>query len=315
MNDENYKFQKEKIKQQKTLSEEENYLKNTKILHEKLSKKPFLFKLAKVGYQNYISTVGRFHILPDFLICGFPQCGTTSLYGGLTKHPQILGAKTKEIYFFDENFHRGENWYRYRFPSKLRKFIERKKIITGEATPSYPYHPHTLQRIAQVIPQVKLIVILRNPMDRAYALHSKAVRQGKENLSFEDAIEKEEKNSEGEMEILKNNSEEYSETYYWKAYLDKGKYYNHLSKWMEVFPREQFFVIRSEDFFEKPSKIFNDLYKFLGIPEFNYENYPYYNAGKYSPMKPETRKKLIEYYKPYNENLYKLIGKNFDWDK
>ena len=63
--------------------------------------------------------------------------------------------------------------------------IEREKIITGEATPSYPYHPHTLQRIAQVIPQVKLIVILRNPIDRAYALHSKAVRQGKENLSFE----------------------------------------------------------------------------------------------------------------------------------
>ncbi len=105
-----------------------------------------------------------------------------------------------------------------------------------------------------------------------------------------------------------------SEIYARKAYFLQGRYYNNLSKWMKIFPRKQFLIINSEEFFKDNTKKFNEIYEFLGLPQFNYK-YVHYHQQKYPPMKDETRRLLIEYYKPYNEKLYKLIGRRFDWDK
>jgi len=306
-----------KIKQEKEKAIK--HLKKTKYLQKKIATKPFLYKFAKFAYRNYISTIGSTHILPDFIICAAPRSGTTSIYEGLLEHPNIFSAKIKEIYFFDGNYHRGENWYRYYFPSKLKKLIYKKilkkKFVTGEASPIYLINPHAPHRIQKTSSKVKLILILRNPIDRAHSHYNSAVRNKKEKLSFEDAIKEEKNRVRGEMEKMINDENYYSgEIYNRKAYFLQGLYYNDLKRWMKIFPRKQFLIINSEEFFKDPTDNFNKIYEFLELPRINHK-YVHYNLGKYPPMKDETRRLLIEYYKPYNEKLYKLIGKSFDWDK
>ena len=290
------------------------HFKKSKFLHKQISNKPLLFNSAKFLYRNYINLVGKFHVLPNFLICGSPRSGTTSLYEGLIEHPNIYRAKIKEISFFDVNSHRGKNWYQYHFPSKFDKIFTNSKMITGEATPFYLIHPHAPSRIAKIIPNVKIILILRNPIDRAYSHYSSAFKNKKDDLSFEEAIQQENSRIINEKEKLINIPDYNSENFYKWSYFEQGIYYNYIIYWMKFFPKENFHIISSEEFFKNPTKNFNKLFNFLGISEFNYEKYIQYNTGNYDSMKNSTRKYLSEFYKPHNEKLYELIGKNFNWN-
>src|SRR5207248_7427804 len=135
-------------------------------------------------------------LLPDFLIIGTQRGGTTSLYRYLKAHPCIGATSNKDLHFFDRRFHKGLSWYRSHFPTKLEKAyaeqLRRLTLVTGEASPSYLFHPHAPKRVAQVLPHVKLIVLLRNPVSRAYSQYHHAVELGFETLSFAEAIEAEE---------------------------------------------------------------------------------------------------------------------------
>jgi hypothetical protein len=101
--------------------------------------------------------------MPDFLIIGTMKGGTTSLYHYLLTHPQIAAATRKEVHFFDKNFHRGIAWYRTQFPSLIQcdmaETRQGQRVITGEATPNYLFHPHAPARAALVVPKAKLIVL------------------------------------------------------------------------------------------------------------------------------------------------------------
>ena len=100
---------------------------------------------------------------PDFIIIGAQMCGTTSLYDYLAKHPNVLLSYVKEIHFFDHSYNKGLLWYRSFFPLRIIK----GKRMTGEASPYYIFHSHSAKRIAKTLPSVKLIVMLRNPVDRS----------------------------------------------------------------------------------------------------------------------------------------------------
>ncbi len=108
-------------------------------------------------------------LMPDFIIIGAMRGGTTSLYSYLTEHPSIGSAYMKEIHFFDVFFNKGLYWYRSQFPSSVQKYyaehVQKRSFITGEASPYYLFHPHAPKRIAKTLPQVKLIVLLRNPVN------------------------------------------------------------------------------------------------------------------------------------------------------
>ena len=135
-------------------------------------------------------------VLPDFIIIGSMKCGTTSLYYDICEHPCTLAAAYDEIGFFDSNFHLGINWYRSMFPRKKQiEDVKQKEgtAITGEDTPFYFWKSDVIDRIHEVIPECKLIAILRNPIDRAYSNYQIGVKYGSENLSFEEAINEEKK--------------------------------------------------------------------------------------------------------------------------
>jgi len=298
----------------------DHHLKYTKSTAKKFSNHPKMYSIGKSFYRAFFKIYpNSIHVLPDFIIFAEGKCGTTSLYEAIVAHPNVHRALQKEIYFFDAEFQRGVSWYKRHFPFVWKKYlstkIQGKKFLTGEATQRYCAHPYAHERAYELIPKVKLIALLRNPIDKAFSAYHHQQRNGREKLSFEDGLKEEESRIGGEMEKMEKDENYYSANFFRYSYLTRGIYINGLKKWMNKFPRTQFFFQESESFFKNPSYTLNQIYEFLNLPKFQAKQYPHYNTSKYSPMKPETRKLLIEYFKPYNEELYKLIGKSFDWDK
>ena len=270
--------------------------------------------LNKVVY----TTTGSTHVLPDFLIIGAARSGTTSLYEYLVKHPSVMPAVGKEVYFFDKKFDKGVNWYRTFFPTKLAKSRleskQKQKCITGEATPRYLHHPHSPKRVHDLIPDVKLIVLLRNPIDRAYSHYQMERDHGHEELSFEEAIKKENRRIDDDAKKMNSDENFYSVNFYRKSYLTRGIYVEQLKRWFEKFPLEQFLILKSEDFYEKTPEIYQEVLDFLGLEEFELKSFKAYKKREYSGIAPETRKELQEYFKPHNEELSRLLNRDFGWE-
>jgi hypothetical protein len=251
-------------------------------------------------------------MLPNFLIVGVQRGGTTSLYNYLIMHENIIGASTKEIHFFDNNFHRGISWYQSQFENSSDT-KNTNESITGEASPYYIFHPLVPKRILGVIPKVKLIILLRNPVDRAYSHYWHERRLGIESLSFEDAIKSEAKRLEGEEQKMLQDETYYSFNHQNYSYLSRGIYVDNLKRWLPLFSREQFFILKSEDLFFNPQQVFNKTLDFLNLTHFKLEKYEKTNAGTYEKINEKTRKHLEEYFKPHNENLNSFLGMDFGW--
>ena len=254
-------------------------------------------------------------VLPDFIIIGTARSGTTSLYYNICEHPCVIPAAYDEIGFFDSNYHLGINWYRSMFPTQ-RKMEEVKKntgfAITGEDTPFYIWNQLVANRILTTLPNARLIVLIRNPVDRAYSNYHLGLRSGTENLSFEDAIKSELDRLDTVETHSENNVAKFTIP---RSYIAKGFYAEQLKIWFELFSSEQLFIVNTDDFESYPQKTLNQIYSFLRIPEINVGNLEKHNVESYGKMKSETREFLLDLYKPYNEILFNLIGQKFDWDK
>jgi len=137
---------------------------------------------------------------------------------------------------------------------------------------------------------------------------------GKEELSFEEAIEQEEKRITDDMKKMERNENFYSVNFYRKSYLTRGIYVDQLKRWFEYFPREQFLILKSEDFYSKTPEVYQQVLDFLGLSKFELNSFKVHRVGKHSAISAETRKKLADYFRPYNEQLYQLLGRNFDWE-
>lgn len=259
-------------------------------------------------------------LMPDFLVIGGQKCGTTSLYQYLITHPYIISAMKKQMHFFDNHYEKGVSWYRAHFPSYLYKYyfthIHKQEFITGEATPYYIFHPLAARRTAKFLPKAKFILLIRNPVDRAYSHYHHELRKGTETLSFEEAIAKEPQRLAGEREKMLADDNYYSFNYQRYSYLSRGHYAEQLTEWFNYFPREQFFIVKSEDMHRNTVEIVKQIFDFLKLPpfpEFSLDKDQYYNVGKYEKMDSKMKAQLVEYFKPHNEKLYKLLDRDFNW--
>jgi len=232
-----------------------------------------------------------FRMEPDFLILGTQKGGTTSLYRLLIQHPDILPAYSKELRFFsDENlFNQGINYYKSYFPFKG------ENKITGESTPIYLLSIEVPSRVKRSYPDMKFIVLLRDPVERVYSQYRMHQRLGNEELPLEEAIHQEKPH----------------------YYLVRGHYADQLENWLKYFDREQFLIIKSEWYFQNQRKAMKIVYDFLDL-EFVPQRKLYMRFNKrksnYDSMKPRLRQELVEYYKPHNQKLYELLGKDFQWN-
>jgi len=255
-------------------------------------------------------------VLPDFIVIGVVRGGTTSLYHYLSQHPCIARAAYDELGFFDTNYELGINWYRSLFPTKLyARYVRwrRKHFMTFDVTPFYIYNPDAAERIRDTLPHVKIIVVLRNPVDRAYSNYNLGVRNKDEKRSFEEAI-KFEVNKIHEYGDLPKDKK-YFEQIVAYSYIARGFYAEQIAIWFKLFSKDQIFIISSEDLEEKENDTLTTIFDFLELPKCKINDLAKMNKADYPPMDPQTRSKLIDYFRPHNEKLYALLGRRFEWDR
>src|SRR4030067_1481890 len=226
----------------------------------------FIKKTLNDSAKLYKQVTYPIRLTPDFIIIGAQRCGTTSLYNYLIKHPGVVSALQKEVHCFDYNFNKGIAWYRSHFPSYFYRYNVRQKFkhncLTGEASPYYIFHPHAPWGISETIPKVTRILLLRNPVDRAYSHYHLEVRLGHETLSFEDAIKREADRLYGELEKMLENEDYYSFNHINYSYLSRGIYVDQIRYWMSFFPKEKILILKSEEFYVNPSIIFRKVIEF-----------------------------------------------------
>lgn len=265
------------------------------------------------------SITGSIRVMPDFLIIGSQKCGTTSLYQYLVRHPNIVSASRKQMHFFDNNFSKGITWYRTHFPSAIYKYyyrqVHKQDFLTGEGTPYYIFHPLAAKRVSMHLPNAKFILMLRNPVSRTYSHYNHEVRKGFENLSFEEALEKEPERLAGEVEKMLADETYYSFSHQHHSYVTKSIYADQLNTWFNYFPKEQFLILDADDMYADPPAILKQIFSFLELPHWELKEYKNFNEGGYSKLDPTLRNRLIDLFKPHNQRLYDLLGRKFNWDK
>jgi hypothetical protein len=242
---------------------------------------------------------------PEFLIIGAQRAGTTSFYHSLISHPDICPAARKEVHYFDLRFKRGRQWYSEMFPAKRGR-------IAGEASPYYIFHPLVAERIKKEFPHMKIVAMLRNPIDRAYSHYQHEVRAKHEAKSFQEAIRLEPKRLKGTADWVKENPDGFQSNHNWYSYLARGRYAEQLASYYDLF--DEILLIRSEDYYANPQKFLDVCIRFLGLEPTKLDIRPKPGV-RYKEMLSETRQGLIEYFKPYNAELEQLTGRNFQWDK
>jgi hypothetical protein len=248
---------------------------------------------------------------PDFVIVGAQRAGTTSLYNYLVQHPRILPARRKEVHFFDLNAFRGRPWYARFFPD----VAERGDALVGEATPYYLFHPLALKRLRAACPAAKLIVLLRDPVERALSHYFHERRLGTEDLPLAHALELESLRLEGEAAKIRRDGRYNSFNHMHYSYVSRGHYKAALEALFALFPREQVAVVKSEALYADPATTVADVVGFLGLDPAPAMAFTPYNAARREPVDEGLYRQLRRHFDEANAGLTELAGEAFVWEE
>jgi hypothetical protein len=246
--------------------------------------------------------------LPACIIAGAQKAGTTSLFDYLSGHPQCAPSFTKEVHYFDDAFDRGESWYRMHFP------MTEQHRLCFESSPYYMFDPRVPARVHALLPEAKLIFLLRNPVSRAYSHFQHSVRRGHEPLAFEPALDAEPQRLAGERERLLAEPYARSDPHRWYSYATRGHYADQLVRWFTLFPREQILLLQAERLFKQPVEAFAEVLRFLNLDRWQPTSFGSSNRGRYQePMSESAAVRLRQEFAASNERLFELIGNRYDW--
>ena len=267
-------------------------------------------------------TVGRWtadrRMLPTFLISGAQRCGTTSMYKTLTQHPQVLPAVLhKGVHYFDTGFRHGLDWYRGHFPT--RAAAERAAaaaggpVITGESSPYYMFHPMAGRRISATLPDPRLIILLRDPVERAYSAFAHESARGHEDQPFDRALQLEDERLAGEEERLAADPTYVSFHHQHHAYVRRGRYIDQLVRLERELGRDRMLVIDSGDLFADPAPVFERVCLFLGLSPWQPERFDQHNARPRSGWDERLRAAVAQGYEEDDERLGAWLGRTPSW--
>jgi hypothetical protein len=252
---------------------------------------------------------GHDGVLPGFLIIGAQRGGTTSLFHYLQGNPALSRALVKEVHYFDNYYRRGPGWYKANFPAQTGD----SRPLTYEATP-YLFAPHAARRAHETVPDAKLIVLLRNPIERAYSHYKLLISARRETRSFEDALRDEPADLDDDLKRIAVDEFFHSPRVNRYGYLAKGLYLDQLMTWQTYFPRERFLILRSEDLFADPNDVLRQIADFLGIPRYEGSDFTPQNVSSGSSLDPATRRRLADYFREPNARLYQYLSRDMGWE-
>jgi O-antigen/teichoic acid export membrane protein len=247
---------------------------------------------------------------PDIIVLGTKRGGSTSLAAYLYAHPQVLPPvparlAPKGVRAFDEHPDRGRWWYRSHFATVfVRGSARRRRRFAAESTANYLFHAEQAARAATLAPQARAVVLLRDPVERAWSHWRERTRRGLETLSFEDALAAEDERLRSLPSAERANV----------AYRSQGRYADFLPSWQEAFG-DRLLVVFAEELFADPGATYARVVAFLGLEPFALASYEAWNRQP-SPdrVDPKTRASLAAFYAPFDARLADLLGRALPWD-
>jgi Sulfotransferase domain len=257
-------------------------------------------------------------MLPGVLIVGAQRCGTTSMYRTLSQHPAVLKAVLhKGVHYFDMNYERGLGWYRAHFPlrasARRASRVAGDRALTFESSPYYLFHPCAAERIARDLPGVKLLVLVRDPVERAYSAHAHELARGFETEPFDRALELEARRLRGEAERMESDPAYLSHSHQHHAYRARGRYAEQLERLERAVGADRIHVVDSGDFYTKPEPVYDAVLDFLGLASRGYPDFDRHNARPRSPMPDSLRAELTSYFEPFDQQLTRWLGQDPSW--
>ncbi len=238
-------------------------------------------------------------VTPSFAVIGTMKSGSTSLYQYLLQHHHVLPLARKELDYWSWRYGRGQNWFLSHFPPVPSSL----EFIAGDASPTYFQHNLSPQRMLEVYPSFKVIVVLRNPVDRTISHHYHNVRRAWDLRPLDVAITQ-------QIEAIENNS-------YDSQRLDNAVasslYVPHLKRWQHHFPPDRLLIILSDDLFAHPQRILNQVFQFLGIQEQAIPDLSPHNVGIYPSQDSEQRQRLRNFFYPSICELEELCNFQTRW--
>lgn len=272
--------------------------------------------------QELAESLGRAtqaqRMLPQFLICGAQRCGTTSMYQALRQHPAVVRPTLRKgVHYFDVAYPNGLAWYRSHFPllatARLRERQTGQRVLTFESSPYYLFHPMCAQRIATDLPGVKIVILVRDPCERAYSAYTHEFARGYETESFERAIELEPERTAGEQERLVADPGYRSHAHQHQAYVARGRYIDQIMRMTNALGRERVHVIDADEFFARPTAVWAELLDYLDLSSARPPVFKQHNARPRSEMSNSMRKHLEGVFQDSDERLASWWGRTPSW--
>lgn len=268
------------------------------------------------GSDRTVELLAPLKLAPDLLIVGAQRCGTTSMFKALVQHPDVVRPfLRKGVHYFDKNYDRGLDWYVGHFPVAATSRARRRgrHVHTLESSPYYMFNPLAPARIARDLPDVRLVVMLRDPVIRAYSAHSHEVARGFEHLGFEEALDAEPGRIRGERERMLDDPTYDSRSWQHHAYVTRGQYVDQLLELESIFGRDRVCVVDSQAFFEEPEPVFAEVLDHLGLDARHRVRFEQHNARQRDPLPPHLRQRLDTHFAPYDERLEHWWGRTPSW--
>ncbi|MDH3301254.1 MAG: sulfotransferase domain-containing protein [Acidimicrobiia bacterium] len=273
---------------------------------------------AKWFRQSAAAAGWESRVLPDLVLAGVQRSGTTALFEALYRLPMVERPRRgKGSHYFSYNYHRGWEWYQSQFPTRrwadLVELRHGHPMFCFDACPYYLFHPFAIERMAQALPEIKVMVMLRDPVRRAESHFHHSVRHGHETLPFEDALAAEEGRLAGEDDRMQEDWTYWSHSHEHHSYVSKGRYADQIERLFRHYPRDQVMILQSEAFYRDPTRVLAEVTDWVDLPPVELTGSDDRNGHDYTPMDRAMRDQLVALYRKPNERLFELIGRRFDW--
>lgn len=287
------------------------------------SQRERLTRRVQEGFRVVGAATASIRTDPDYLLIGTKRGGTTSMARWLLDHPDVRGLypaveRRKGAYYFDVNYERGCEWYRSHFPIRLihetRGRMRGRRQMIGDATPYYLHHPHAPARARRQVPDAKIIVLLRHPVDRAFGHWAERTRNGVEQLSFTDALAAETERLAGEEQRMIDDPSYVSFAHQHWSYVDQGRYVRGLRRWAEAYPADQLLVLRSEDLYTDPASVYGQTLEFLGLDGHRPAAFAAWNMKPKDPIDDVDRAFIESALRNDVTELESFLGRSMQWE-